>query len=151
MSARVLVTGSHGHIGRVLVQRLLDLNYEVRTFDSVAKSRSQVTEHLPGDLRDLNLVRRATEEIDAVVHLGAISNDSRGIAPDIMQINVIGTWNVLQASVEAGVSRLVNFSSVNALGNFMGYRKADHLPIDDAYPRHPQSTYQLSKHLGEDI
>lgn len=147
---RVLVTGSAGHIGQWQVKALRDAGYEVRTLDRVARSRKDDWEHIPGDLRDLNTVRRAVDGVDAVAHLGAIANDRRGMPDEVFTINVVGTWNVLQACMEANVPRVVFFSSVNALGNFGGHRPSAYLPIDDAYPRHPMSTYQLTKHLGEE-
>jgi len=146
---RVLVTGSEGHIGRVLVERLRAANYEIRTLDRAAQRKGDDWEHLPGDLRDISVVRRAVQGMDAVAHLGAIPGDRRGGADEVLAVNVQGTWNVLLACVEAGVGRVVYYSSVNALGNF-GPRQAAYLPIDDSYPRHPLSPYQLSKHLGEE-
>ncbi len=147
---RVLVTGSEGHIGREQVKTLLDAGYTVRTFDRAARGKETNWEHIPGDLRDLNIVRQAVEGMDAVVHLGAIPHDRFGAAEELLAINVQGTLHVLMACVEAGVERVINFSSVNALGCVGGYRPAEYLPIDDAYPRHPHSPYQLSKHLGEE-
>lgn len=148
---RVLVTGNAGHIGREQVRLLREAGYEVRTFDRVAGARDWDWEHIPGDLRDLETVRRAMHRIDAVVHLGAIPSDRRGSGEDVMDVNVRGTWNILMACVEAGVERVVNFSSINALGCVGGHKPGIQLPITDAYPRHPMSPYQLSKHLGEEM
>jgi len=147
---RVLITGSAGNIGRVQVQRVRAAGHTIRTFDRMAARKGDDWEHLPGDLRDLSAVRRAVQGMDAVLHLGAIPNDRYGAAEDVLNVNVQGTWNVLLACVEAGVERVLYYSSVNALGNFMGHRKSEYLPIDDVYPRHPITPYQLSKHLGEE-
>lgn len=146
---RILVTGSEGGIGRVLVPTLLAAGHDLRTFDRAARRGTEV-EHLPADLRDIAAVRRAVQGVDAVAHLGAIPSDDPGREDDVLSVNVQGTWNVLLACVEAGVGRVVAFSSVNALGNVGGHRPSASLPIDDAYPRHPMSAYQLSKHLGEE-
>ncbi len=88
--------------------------------------------------------------VDAVIHLGALANDRPGSEDEVLSINVQGTWNILIACVEAEVGRVVYYSSVNSLGNFQGHRPSAYLPIDDAYPRHPMSPYQLSKHLSEE-
>ncbi len=146
---RILVTGSAGRIGRELVKSLLEARYEVRSFDRAAH-KAEGWEHLSGDLRDLFSVRRAVQGVDAVVHLGAVANDGMGTPEDLLNINVQGTLNVLLACQEAGVGRLVNFSSVNALGVVGGHSKPLQFPVRDDYPRHPQSNYQLSKHLGEE-
>lgn len=148
---RVLVTGSAGHIGREQVRVLQAAGYDLRTTDRVATVRDHAWEHLPGDLRDIDFVRRAVQGVDAVVHLGAIPSDRYGSGDEVLTVNVQGTWNVLMACQEAGVERVVFFSSINALGCVGGHRPAAYLPIDDAYPRHPMSPYQLSKHLGEEI
>lgn len=143
----VLVTGSEGRIGRYQVEALRSAGYETTTLDRRGSSRA--VRHLIGDLRDVYTVRRAVQGVDAVVHLGALANDGQNTPEDVYAINVMGTLNVLQACVEAGIGRVVYYSSVQALGNFRGFRKASYLPIDDAYPPHPMSPYQLSKHLGE--
>ncbi len=148
---RVLVTGSAGHIGRALVQTLRAAGHEVRTFDRVARGKDEDWEHIPGDLRDSQAVRRAVQGVDAVAHLGAISSDRRGGEEDVLAVNVQGTWNVLLACVEAHVGRVVYFSSVQALGIFTHHREAPYLPIDDDCPRHPMTPYQLSKHLSEEM
>ena len=90
------------------------------------------------------------EGVTAVVHAGAIPWD-REDGSQVVSTNVLGTWNVLQAAVEAGVERFVGLSSINAQGSSGGWRETAYLPIDDAYPHHPMTPYQLSKHLMEEV
>lgn len=146
----LLVTGSNGFIGQELVKRLVEAGYTLRTFDRTA-SASTDWEHVAGDLRDVYTVRRVVQGVDAVVHLGAMSSDRRNAADEVLAINVQGTWNVLQACAEAGVQRVVYFSSVNAIGCVGGHRPPDYLPLDDFHPHHPMTPYQLSKHLAEEV
>lgn len=146
---KVLVTGSHGFIGRALVERLLQAGFTLRTFDRPASSASD-REHFSGDLRDVFAVRRAVQGVDMVLHLGALASDYR-YAEEVLEVNVQGTWNVLQACAECGVKRVVYFSSINALGCVGGHRPPEYLPLDDFHPRHPMTPYQLSKHLGEEV
>ena len=148
---RILVTGSAGHIGREQVRVLREAGHEIRTLDRVAQKKSEVGEHFVGDLRDLDTVRRAVAGMDAIVHLGAIPNDRRGAEEQILSINVQGTWNILLACVEAEVGRVVNFSSINALGCVGERRTIDYFPITDALPHYPMSPYQISKHIGEEL
>jgi nucleoside-diphosphate-sugar epimerase len=145
---RVLVTGSNGNIGRVQTRRLLEEGYDLRTFDRAAGSGE--CEHIPGDVRDIYAVRRAVQGMEAVVHLGALAHDGAGSPEDVFGVNVQGTWNVLLACAEARIQRVVFYSSVNSLGNFGGHKPSQYLPIDDDYPHHPMTPYQLSKHLGEE-
>jgi len=151
VNLHVLVTGSAGRIGRKVVEDLLARGHTVRGFDRPAMPADCGHEHHPGDVRDIQAVRRAATGVDAVVHLAAIANDRRGAEDDVLTTNVQGTWNLLLACKEAGVGRVVMMSSINSLGNFGGHRPSKHLPIDDTYPHHPMTAYQLSKHLGEEL
>ena len=130
---------------------LRDEGHEVRTLDRTAQKKSEYGEHFVGDLRDLDTVRRAVAGMDAIVHLGAIPNDRQGAADQVLSVNAQGTWNVLLACVEAEVGRVVNFSSVNAIGCVGERRTIASLPISDAHPHHPMSPYQMSKHIGEEL
>lgn len=147
---KVLATGCAGKIGTEQIRQLQEAGHEVRGFDRAAKSRAMDYEYIAGDLRDIYAVRQAVSGMDAVMHLGAIPSDRRGSAEDVLSTNVQGTWNVLLACVEAGVERIINYSSINALGCVGGYKEGVCLPIGDDYPRHPYSPYQISKHLGEE-
>lgn len=146
---KVLVTGCQGGLGQPLVRQLVAEGYLVRGFDLAAAGPAGI-EYLQGDLRDEGAVRRAVHGVDAVLHLGAIAADRPGHEGEVLSINVQGTWNVLLACVRELVPRAVCFSSINALGCVLGHRPAAYLPIDDAYPHHPMSAYQLSKHLAEE-
>ncbi len=147
---RVLVTGSNGNIGTVQTEALLQAGYTIRTLDRSARYKDCDWEHIPGDVCDLYTVRRAMQNVDAVIHLAAIPNDRHGAGPDVLHVNVTGTTNVLFAAHEAGVERVIAYSSVNSMGFVGGRRYAHYLPVDDAHPKHPNSPYQLSKHLAEE-
>lgn len=147
---RILVTGSEGLLGTWAVPALREAGHEVTTLDLRARAAADGERHIAGDLRDVSVARNAVPGMDAVVHLAAMPFDAA--TPDrVLDINVPGTWNVLTACQEAGVSRVVYASSVNALGAVGGYRAAQYLPIDDAYPCHPAPGYQLSKYLSDEI
>ena len=147
-SGRVLLTGSEGAIGPHLERALAAHGYEVRGLD-LRPAASAEREHHAIDLLDLASVRRAMRDVDAVVHAGGIPWN-RGDGSEVLSTNVLGTWNVLQAAVEAGVGRVVALSSINAQGSTGGWREPEYLPIDDHYPHHPMTPYQLSKHLLEE-
>ena len=144
----VLLTGSEGAIGSHLGPALRAAGYRLRSFD-LRPPRSVEGDHRLADLLDLEAVREAMDGVAAVVHAGAIPWD-RGDASTVISTNVLGTWNVLQAAVEAGVDRFVGFSSINAQGSTGGRRPVPYLPLDDVVPHHPTSPYQLSKHLMEE-
>ena len=116
----VLLTGSEGGLGIRLSRRLLEQGYTVRGLD--LRAASGTGEHVVADLLDLNVVRAAMEGVTAVVHAGAIPWD-REDGSQVVSTNVLGTWNVLQAAVEAGVERFVGLSSINAQGSSGGWRR----------------------------
>jgi UDP-glucose 4-epimerase len=145
---RLLLTGARGGIGRFLSGELPRHGYDVRGIDVSDADGNEAD--IVADVRDFAAVREAMRGIDVVVHAGAIPND-RGDGQLIMETNVQGTWNVLQAAAEEGVGRVVYFSSINAQGSVKGMRPTEYLPIDDDYPHHPMTPYQLSKHLTEEM
>lgn len=145
----VLLTGSEGAIGTHLRRELRDRGYRVRGLD-IRPAGSADADHRVADLLELRAVRDAMDGVVAVVHAGAIPAD-RGDGTRVASTNVLGTWHVLQAAVEAGVGRVVALSSVNAQGSVGGWRAPEYFPIDDDYPPHPMTPYQLSKHLMEEI
>jgi UDP-glucose 4-epimerase len=128
-------------IGRWIVKRLERDGQSVVGFD---QSDGQ-------DLLDLGAVSRAAVGCSAIVHAGALAHDTAGAPEDIMAVNVLGTWHVLLAAQAAGVSRVVHFSSGQALGIAEGERLPDYFPVDDEHPRRATRPYGLSKRLAEDL
>jgi UDP-glucose 4-epimerase len=137
----LLLTGNRGTIGRVVEPHLRGCGYLVRTFDIEDGD----------DVRDLATVRRAVRGCAAVVHMAALIDDEAGSAEEIMSVNLLGTWHVLQAAREAGVNRVIYFSSMQALGIAKGQRAPDYFPIDDDHALHASRPYGLSKRLSEEM
>jgi UDP-glucose 4-epimerase len=148
---KILVTGSTGGIGRYVVQRLLEGGHTLRAMDMTAQPHSSDYEYIPGDIRDLETVRRAVQGMEAVVHLAAIPFDMDRQEAQILHTNIHGTSNILLASQEAEVRRVVNFSSINALGQAEKTHPALYLPLDDEVSHYNMRNYSLSKHIGEEM
>jgi len=96
------------------------------------------------DLSDRSRLRAllVDEKITHIIHAGGVSGPMV-MADDpvgVMATNVIGSLNLLFASIEAGVRTFIYCSSVSALGNFY-----ENEPIGEDYPLHPTSTYGASK------
>ena len=148
---KVLVTGSTGGIGTYVVKRLLEAGHFLRAFDIPAQPKVDDYEYIAGDVRDLALLRRAAHGMDAVVHLAAIPYDVERQDELVLDTNLRGTWNVLLASHEAGVKRVVSFSSINALGQGEPNHPGLYLPLDDDVPHYSVHNYPLTKHVGEEM
>jgi UDP-glucose 4-epimerase len=136
-----LITGHRGKVGACVTDQLHSDGHTVVGFDLAEGA----------DLLDLTALKRAADGSDAVVHLGALAHDSAGTPEQIMAVNVLGTWHVLLAAEAAGAGRVINFSSIQALGIAEGERLPDYFPIDDAHPRRAMRPYGLSKALAEDL
>ena len=150
---RILVTGAGGFIGSHLTEALLEFSAEVRAFvhynsrnhwglieelSPVAKSSINV---ISADLRDYHAVKQATRQVDIVFHLGASIGIPYSLAfpNDVVETNVIGTLNILKASLENQVSKIIHTSTSEVYGT------AQYVPIDEKHPLNPQSPYAASK------
>jgi UDP-glucose 4-epimerase len=125
---RVLLTGGAGFIGTALAARLLDDN-EVVVFDNGHRDSLAGTGLAPhrnlrvikGDVLDFNATRAATEGCQIVVHLAAIAGVDTVLKMPVttMKVNILGTYNALEAALEAnGVERFVDFSTSEVFGAY---------------------------------
>lgn len=115
----ILVTGSSGHIGNVLVRQLIEQGKNVRIMTKDGKKPAWL-EHLnldvvQGDLRDEKAVNNAVEGAEIVFHLAGIISISSFDSKELTEVNVKGTEHVVNACLKHGVRRLVYTSSVHAL------------------------------------
>lgn len=138
---KILVTGNAGMIGVAVETVLREAAHEIIGFD--LKNGQNILNQ--------QQVRDYVQGCDAVVHLAALLGYSEDNANDVMAVNLLGTWHILTAALEAKVKRIVFFSSVDALGVFKGERQPDYLPLDDAHPCYPTTPYAISKKLGEEM
>jgi len=153
---RYLVTGGAGFIGSNLTRALLSAGHHVRVLDSfltgkrenlagLAETCGDAFELMEGDIRDSTAVRKATGGIDYVLHQGALPSVPRSVADPVLtnEINVAGTVNVLVASRDAGVRRVVFAASSSAYGD------TPELPKRESMTPNPKSPYAAQKLAGE--
>ncbi|MCB0064066.1 MAG: NAD(P)-dependent oxidoreductase [Caldilineaceae bacterium] len=138
---KVFVTGHRGRIGSEITRLLEADGHTVVGFDR-ADGQSVL---------DGAAVRAAAVGCEAAIHLASLLGGPNDDPEETMQVSVMGSWHVLQAAEAEKMQRVIYFSSVNALGIFMGLKTPDYLPIDDDYPPQPVSAYGLSKRLVEDM
>jgi dTDP-glucose 4,6-dehydratase len=153
----VLVTGAGGFIGSHLVEGLARRGARVRAFlhYGVIGDRGllewadpkvlDAVEFVSGDLRDADTISRAVRGSDRVFHLAALVGIpySYQSPRDVVETNVIGTLNILQACREGEVNRLVHTSTSEVYGS------ARTVPIREDHPLQGQSPYSATK-IGAD-
>jgi len=144
---RIVVTGGSGKGGRWVVRDLRAHNHEVVNVDLVPDGAPNY-EFVLTDLTDAGQVHDVVRGADAIVHFAAIP--APGLRPDneTFRINTVSTWNVFHAAVAAGVGRVVWASSETVLGLPFD-RPPDFAPIDETITPRPESSYALSKLVGE--
>ncbi len=150
--ATYLVTGGAGFIGSSIVDELIRRHEDVRVIDNFCSGKRENLEGvikkielIEGDIRDLGLLRKITKGCDYVIHQGALRSVPKSMENPILydEVNVIGTLNVLVASSEAKVKRVV-FASSSSL-----YGDSEQLPQREDQIPQPVSPYAASKLAGE--
>jgi UDP-glucose 4-epimerase len=154
---RALITGGAGLIGSHIADRLITEGLEeIVILDNLTRGRHQNLETamasgrvklVEGDIRDAALVRRAMEGIDIVFHEAAIrithcAEDPR-LAHDVL---ATGTFNVLEAAVDAKVKRVVSASSASIYG------QAEEFPTNEKHHGYGNRTiYGATKMYSEGL
>ena len=138
---RVLVTGSRGLVGTAVIEALLQAGHDPVGYD--------ILDSL--DILDPRALQDTMSGCTGVVHTAARMHDDQESADHLLQVNVVGTWNVLSAAVDSRVSVVVHLSSVDALGVFKGERAPDYLPLDHDHRCYPTTPYGISKYLSEEL
>jgi dTDP-glucose 4,6-dehydratase len=156
---RVLVTGGAGFIGSHYVRTLLAGGYpafagaEVVVLDLLTYAGTRTNLPLDprltfvhGDIRDPVMVAAVMPGTDVVVHFAAESHVDRSIsgAADFVSTNVVGTQVLLQAALDARVSRFVHVSTDEVYGSI------DEGSWPETHPLEPNSPYSASK-AGSDL
>ncbi|HYM83401.1 MAG TPA: NAD(P)-dependent oxidoreductase [Candidatus Dormibacteraeota bacterium] len=144
---RIVVTGGSGKAGRWVVRDLRNRGHDVLNVD-LAHDGSAHGLCVVADLTDLGQVRDIVDGADAVVHLAAIP--APGLRPEgeTFRNNAVSTYNVFAAAVAAGARRVVWASSETVLGLPFDVPPA-FAPIDETIEPRPESSYALSKLVGE--
>ena len=144
---RVVVTGGSGKGGAYVVRELREHGHDVLNVD-VRHDGSAFGLTMLADLTDLGQTLDAMAGADAVVHFAAIPAPGLRPAGDIFRINALSTYNVFAAAEAHRMRRVVWASSETVLGLPFD-RPPDFAPIDETIEPRPESSYSLSKLVGE--
>ena len=150
---RVLITGGAGLVGAPISQRFVSLGWDVRVIGIESECALGGVHYVQCDIRDVGALAEQVAGCDAVVHLAAIPSTRTHANETLFDINVAGTYNVFEAASRAGVKRIVQASSINAIGGYWGNddRQYAYFPFDEDLPLYTTDAYSLSKQLVEEI
>ena len=150
---RVLITGGTGLVGRPISERFARLGWDVRVIGAEADFALPGVQYAQCDIRDVESLGTQVAGCDAIVHLAAIPSTRTHPNETLFEINVAGTYNVFEAASHAGIKRIVQASSINAIGGYWGNddRQYAYFPFDEDMPLYTTDAYSLSKQLVEEI
>ena len=154
--SKILVIGGAGFIGSFVVSELLKEDVaEVVVFDNFARGeKSYLTEQLKdprcsifpigGDIRDLDILDSAVKGKDYVVSLAAMwLLHCKDYPRTAFEVNIAGTFNVLEACARHNIKKLVWSSSASVYGD------AVELPMTETHPFNNKNFYGATKIAGE--
>jgi nucleoside-diphosphate-sugar epimerase len=144
---RIAVTGGTGKAGRWVVDDLREHGHDVLNVDWRSDGGTQ-GRSLVADLTDPGQAFDALAGMDAIVHLAAIPAPGLRPETETFRINAVSTYNAFAAAVAHHVRRVVWASSETVLGLPFD-EPPEFAPIDESHPPRPESSYALSKLLGE--
>ena len=146
----ILVTGSEGFIGSHLVEKLINDGFKVRAFIQynfksdkgwLNNLKNDNLDFFFGDIRDLDSVLLSFKDVDSVFHLAALISIPYSYDSPIGYINtnIIGTYNILEASKRSLIKKILVTSTSEVYGS------AVYVPMDEGHPLQAQSPYSASK------
>lgn len=147
---KYLITGGAGFIGSNLTDELIKLGNEIVVLDNLSTGKKEnlnpQAKFIKADIRNLEEIRPAFEKIDGVFHAAALPRVQFSIENPVEtnEINVSGAINVLIASRDAKVKRVVYSASSSVYGN------TEVLPTRENTKPNPMSPYGLQKYIGEE-
>jgi len=151
---KALVTGGAGFIGSNLVDRLIEENYEVFIIDNLStgfeKNINKSAFFYNNDIRDENAIIEIfqNEKFDYVFHFAAQIDVRLSITEPLKDssINILGTLNLLESSIKAGVRKFIYSNTGGAL---YGEVPFEDIPISENYRIIPECHYGVSKYTVE--
>lgn len=146
---KIVVTGSQGRLGSVVVEYAKAQGVQVLGVDTVG--RGNIDDYIHADMTDLGQVYDVLHGANAVIHLAAIRDPRLFTAAKTFLTNVGSTYNVFLAAAHLGIQRVVTASSIQLTHVVRPRTPLDfqYFPLDEAHPPSPHDDYTLSKQVGE--
>ncbi|MCQ9207277.1 MAG: NAD-dependent epimerase/dehydratase family protein [Omnitrophica bacterium] len=157
---KIFITGGAGFIGTALIGRLIE-NNKICVYDTFRRNALKGTPYInhanislmQGDVLDEKKLKSAIRGSDIVMHLAAIAGIDTVIKSptSTMEVNMIGTRNVVKASAELGkVERFIDFSTSEVYGSY-AYKMEEASSTEMGAVGEARWTYAISKLAGEHL
>jgi dTDP-glucose 4,6-dehydratase len=157
---RIFITGGAGFIGSHLIERLIEKN-KIIAYDNLNRNSLKDTNLInhpnltviEGDILDLHKLKEAIADSNIVIHLAAIAGIDTVIKNMVntMKVNMIGTYNVLEAVRELdNCERFIDFSTSEVFGSYT-YKSEEGDPTQMGAVGSARWTYAVSKLAGEHL
>jgi nucleoside-diphosphate-sugar epimerase len=162
---RILFTGGAGKAGRHAIVYLMEQGHRVLNVDKVPLDHPGALNRI-ADITDAGAMHDAMRSyadfdelrpgtgvpsFDAVVHFAAVPRIMVTGDNECYRVNVMGTYNVIDAALKAGIRKIVFASSETTYGVCFwdGEKEPDYLPVDEEHPTLPMDSYAMSKVVNE--
>jgi dihydroflavonol-4-reductase len=134
-----LVTGATGHIGNVLVRKLIERKERVRALVLPTECRASIQgleiEMVEGDVLDRASLFKCMHQVKGIFHLAGLISIMPGNNEIVRQVNLEGTKNILKVAEEVRVGKFVYTSSIHAI------KRVEEGVIDETLPYDPGNPY----------
>lgn len=159
MVKKILITGADGFIGSHLTENLVKNGYDVTAFvyynsfnswgwiEDINPKVLKNIKIITGDIRDYQSIYNASKKIDCIINLAALIGIPYSYSsPDsYIQTNIIGTSNMLNASLKNNVTKIIHTSTSEVYGT------PKKLPIDESSNLNAQSPYAATKVAADQL
>jgi UDP-glucose 4-epimerase len=147
----IALTGAAGRIGSAVARAAVAAGHTVVGIDHVApREPIEGVRHLTVDVTNYEALENAMLGCRALIHLAAIAASVGQLPHVVHNTNVMASYNALAAAARLGMRKVVQASSVNAIGLvFSRDPKFDYFPVDEAHQTRNEEPYSLSKYICE--
>jgi nucleoside-diphosphate-sugar epimerase len=155
----ILITGGAGFIGSYIVEKLWNKS-KITIYDNLSRNSLQYLDEtikdnikiINGDILDTKSLCNAMKDIDVVFHLAAIAGVENVVNKpmETMEVNLIGTYNVIKCAIESKVKKII-FSSTSEVYGPHVYLAKEFDKTTQGPPLDPRWSYSISKLASEHL